>query len=1017
MRIERIEALLGDGRTLVVPALGEHFSLVVGNNEAGKSSLRRVVRDTLFPPPRPRGNQKKLRTEAGMIAVGTPFGPVQLFSPLQPPIGDPSAMGDLERTRGALSRFEFEQLYCLGIEELHVNRLLDEDQDLSVRLNALSTMGSFATRLRDLEHELEEEARSIYRPDRRGRVTLRELEKRFGDLETERRTRMSMIGRFSRDEREIETTKRDIAERRLQLRELRARQQLLDRVGVYRGTRTSSDPLEVRTGTLLGAPPYDLAMLERVSNLAEELALESKEVDDLVGRIEGSGRRLAEISDQLIGEEYFERLMVVVGNSAIESASQAFDAAQRRYEQVVTIAQGIMGDPFVGDDEVAQISREVLSPRHRGALEDLIDELDRLGERVHEAERNDQLAAERLAREEEQRNRVRAETDLSIAEQASRLIELEDRIRERAMGEGTRSSAFPRWSMLVGIVGVVALLGGLVRSASVLSGPSLAMIGLGGVCVIVAWVLAAMGRQGRPPAPSVEGSTTKAPDGAPVSDEEEAASLRASIAHHLGSGRSAGPIERTALRGLIEETRQRRDLLDRAVAAYEESLGDAQMSEDRLRGLRDELSECARTIESYFASWHTPASYEPLPPRRRLDLLSQLVQAGEEVARARVARDEAREALGVLRAEAETLLSDVGHLSAPVASDLETRELVGNLRSVLERQSDLRRERTQLSGRRVTDESELVGRREALMVKERLLSDLIGEVPAPWTQERIARLRRECQEARDYQSHVDGRSASILQQREDLLGALAEEELSRLEAMAAAEFDDVVRELQQEIDARDEEISQLERSLVALRARRDESRSTSITEIDSERSSIKARMVVEGERYLVASTALELLRQARTRYERETRPEVLDLASTLFERFTGGRYEEIDVADSGGKPVFVAVRAGGGHLDRVGVEELSRGTQGQLLLALRLAYLDKVIPDQGGMPIILDDVCVDFDLARTQEVIDGLLTYSESRQVIYLTCHERERSVVIDRAAHRGVGVAVVELLDAPVDR
>ncbi|MGC8481675.1 MAG: AAA family ATPase, partial [Acidimicrobiales bacterium] len=88
MRIEHIEAILGDGRTLTVPALGEHFSLVVGNNEAGKSSLRRVVRDTVFPPPRPRGNQRKLRTEAGMIAVETPFGPVRLFSPLQPPIGE-----------------------------------------------------------------------------------------------------------------------------------------------------------------------------------------------------------------------------------------------------------------------------------------------------------------------------------------------------------------------------------------------------------------------------------------------------------------------------------------------------------------------------------------------------------------------------------------------------------------------------------------------------------------------------------------------------------------------------------------------------------------------------------------------------------------------------------------------------------------------------------------------------------------------------------------------------------------
>jgi uncharacterized protein YhaN len=917
--------------------------------------------------------------------------------------------------RGALSRFEFEQLYCLGIEELHTNRLLDEDQELSIRLNALSTMGSFASRLRELERQLDLEATSIYRPDRRGNPRLRELERRLRELDREHRTRMTSIGQFSRVEREIADTTNRIAALRAALRELRDREQLLRSIDLYRTMRTSPESVTHYLGSLVGDPPYDLGTLERVSTLAEELTSELRESDELLGRIRSADRRLGEIDDQLIADDSFQQLQLLVGNAAIDTKVQALAEADREYQRALDHAQLVRRDPFVADEEVGQISREVLSLRTRGALEDSIDHLERLVERAEEVQRDRDEAIERLARDEARLARLREETDLSMAEQANRLGELEDRIRDRASAGGGDAQGTPGWNVLVGILGIAALLGGIVLGSSALSTSALVLLGVGGVLLVAAWGAGVVARRFPRRTPGSQERATSNDDPKRDSDEAEAATLRESLARHLGGHSTAGPIDRTVLRRLIDEARMSREALDRAVANVEESRRACHVSEDVLQGVLDDRARAEDGIEAQFVAWQTPSSYQDVGPRRRLSLLHQLVQAEEALAHAAGARDHARRSLDELREEAIALLGAIGHLSAPIAGELASGELVVLLRSLADAQYELRRERQRLSDARTRDEQMRVAQRDTLATKGRLLSELIGEAPADWQAERLARLRKDCQDARDLQARAEERSASLRRHRDELLASMSEEELAVFEAMTPEEFADTLRERAEELERLDAEISELDRTLVGLHVRREESQSVSITEIDSERSSIHAQMLVEGERFLVASTALELLRQARARYERETRPEVLDLASTLFERFTGGRYREIDVVDLNSKPVFMAVRAGGGSLDRVGVDELSRGTQGQLLLALRLAYLDKVIPDEGGMPIILDDVCVDFDLGRTAEVMDGLLAYSETRQVIYLTCHERERHVVSARADARGAQVAVVELLDAPM--
>jgi uncharacterized protein YhaN len=61
---------------------------------------------------------------------------------------------------------------------------------------------------------------------------------------------------------------------------------------------------------------------------------------------------------------------------------------------------------------------------------------------------------------------------------------------------------------------------------------------------------------------------------------------------------------------------------------------------------------------------------------------------------------------------------------------------------------------------------------------------------------------------------------------------------------------------------------------------------------------------------------------------------------------------------------------------------LSRGTQAQIWLALRLAMTRLLLPPD--TPILLDDALLTFDRQREQAALDALTT--EHRQVILFTC-------------------------------
>ncbi len=127
--------------------------------------------------------------------------------------------------------------------------------------------------------------------------------------------------------------------------------------------------------------------------------------------------------------------------------------------------------------------------------------------------------------------------------------------------------------------------------------------------------------------------------------------------------------------------------------------------------------------------------------------------------------------------------------------------------------------------------------------------------------------------------------------------------------------------------------------------------------------------------------ARRMLAAAVTSWESKSQPKVYQQASSLFSLMTDGAWEQVRIGSSGG---IEAVDA----LDRVRPPELlSLGTCQQLYLALRLALLMEADNVGRSIPILADDILVNFDAQRRKGAARALCRLAETRQVIMFTCH------------------------------
>lgn len=138
--------------------------------------------------------------------------------------------------------------------------------------------------------------------------------------------------------------------------------------------------------------------------------------------------------------------------------------------------------------------------------------------------------------------------------------------------------------------------------------------------------------------------------------------------------------------------------------------------------------------------------------------------------------------------------------------------------------------------------------------------------------------------------------------------------------------------------------------------------------------------------WMTGKIALKILTDVREKYEKEKQPVIIQSSGRYFNKITGGRYERIHVAlDKREITVFDSREAS------KTIEQLSRGTKEQLLVSLRLGFIEEYETNAEPLPVIMDDILVNFDLKRAEKTAGIFQEFAENRQVIIFTCHPSTR--------------------------
>jgi uncharacterized protein YhaN len=149
---------------------------------------------------------------------------------------------------------------------------------------------------------------------------------------------------------------------------------------------------------------------------------------------------------------------------------------------------------------------------------------------------------------------------------------------------------------------------------------------------------------------------------------------------------------------------------------------------------------------------------------------------------------------------------------------------------------------------------------------------------------------------------------------------------------------------------------------------------------------LKSRLAHEVEEYARLRLAAVVLREAVERHRQKTQGPVLDRAGALFAALTLGSFGGLRVEyDEHDQPRLQAVRPGG---DAVGIRGLSLGTADQFYLALRLAGLETALDAGGPVPVIADDLLIQFDDRRTAAALQVLAQLSDRTQIVLFTHHD-----------------------------
>jgi uncharacterized protein YhaN len=423
-----------------------------------------------------------------------------------------------------------------------------------------------------------------------------------------------------------------------------------------------------------------------------------------------------------------------------------------------------------------------------------------------------------------------------------------------------------------------------------------------------------------------------------------------------------------------QECKEETERCQRELVEAEQNMGEAQNS------LHDS--------EQQWLSWLSQAGLaESLTPNSALEVMERIRSLRQQAGSLREIEDR----LTVL----ERLVQDYREEIKSIAQQLEVSDIltedvesvVHRLASELEREEEAHRSREKLQQQLGEYKGELEQDRVHLREVEEELKGLFTEGGA--ADEAEFRHRANLYEHRlaakaALEQHVSnlenlgGRGGDQVRFQEELHRCSPE----RLQA----EGD----ELYQEVQGLEEKLASLQEQFGRLDERREQLESAEeLSVLRQRRKGLLAELSETANRWSVLTICLRFLQEARRIYEKERKQPVVRESEHFFRTITNGRYQAI-VAPHGEESIEVV----GANGSRYQLDILSRGTAEQLYLSLRFGYVQEFGRRARPLPVVMDDILVNFDPQRASASISAILELAERNQILFFTCHPETVSLI-----------------------
>ncbi|MDO9540464.1 MAG: hypothetical protein Q7J09_10765, partial [Methanocalculus sp.] len=429
-------------------------------------------------------------------------------------------------------------------------------------------------------------------------------------------------------------------------------------------------------------------------------------------------------------------------------------------------------------------------------------------------------------------------------------------------------------------------------------------------------------------------------------------------------------------------------------AVLEEDSASARLRADAAEsalGLAEETAEAARlNHDSASSAWQNWCEDRGNPALMNPDLLPDLFTAVEKACRLRseilgMKEDQMRISDEIADFEEKIrALLDHCSLSSQKSPDFGLEELVSLLNSEEEKRRTLETIRSASERKQKEYEESLLLFNQA---EERLFTFISGfGALDPADLRRMERLSRERQKLEE----------SIRISTEEIRRISG---LHRYEAIRRAlpEYDPILSP--SKITGMEEEHSGLLSKLAEIQRRQGElglakrqiEEDNTLSPLISREAGLLEELCQLNRQWAVFKAASTILSEAVEHFERDRQPNILREAGHFFSGFTNGQYTRI-VMPIDGSDLYVEEESGA----RKKTDELSRGTAEQLYLALRFGYIKDYADTSVPIPLIFDDIMVNFDSERRRQACRAIGDLGDTCQVLYFTCHPETADELID---------------------